>query len=199
MRKKKKGRTKARKKGDCFWDRWCFENQEKVANSDLSIRLHILQVLVHRMQACTLPFKFWTKCTLFCSLPPEPFVCPAQLFVCSGEAFLCSRWGSAGSGRQVAHAFAPFVRKPGLWSAANMVPGGKSRQMDGRPIWKTGRISSTHCPAKWSDIPMIFYIWTLSFGRFKVNKNIVSCLWQKSDNLSKHFKAVSLNEWLDLD
>ena len=36
--------------------------------------------------------KFWTKWTIFCSLPLEPFMCPAQLFVCSGETFLCSRW-----------------------------------------------------------------------------------------------------------
>ena len=54
MRKKKK--AKAGKKGDCFWDRLCFENQEKVAK--YVIICIPGKVLVHRMQVHWLPFKF---------------------------------------------------------------------------------------------------------------------------------------------
>ena len=65
--------------------------------------------------------------------------------------------------------------------------GRKIRPMDGRPIWKTGR--STHCAAKWSDIPMILHLATNSDG-LKENRNMV-LFWQKSDNLNKILIVVS--------
>ena len=53
-------------------------------------------------------------------------LCARNSYLCAVERYFCAVDGAlAGCAGQVAHAFAPFVRKPGL-SAANMVPGRKS-------------------------------------------------------------------------
>ena len=121
----------------------CFENQEKVANSDQGIALqcnaHIVKVEVY----CHL--KLWTKHIHFCSLPGH--LCAWHTYLCAVDRHFVQKGQS-----QVEHAVALFVRKPGcppVWSR-------KIRPMDGRPIWKTGR--STHCAAKWSDTPMILHL-----------------------------------------
>ena len=107
-------------------------------------------------------------------------LCAVERHFCTGDGAWQAAAGSAPSIRSLCpKAWAPLAGQYGS--------GRKIRPMDGRPIWKTGR-SSTHCAAKWCDIPKMFYIWTLNFGRLYHSMQWVIGLWLWLDlsNQSEH-------------